>query len=139
VNRQMIARWCFEHGKEDKVIEEFKKDGKTYFRINDYEKLRTLFGKLLKEIQRIKSEGDYEAGRNLVETYGVKVDRELHKEVLERYSRLNIAPYSGFINPLYTPVEENGEIKDITISYPDDYVKQMLEYSENYSFLPVWN
>jgi dipeptidyl-peptidase-3 len=135
----MIARWCFEHGKADKIIEEFKKDGKTYFRINDYEKLRMLFGTLLKEIQRIKSEGDCEAGQNLVETYGVKINRELHKEVIERYSKLNIEPYGGFINPVYTPVEENGEIKDITISYPDDYTKQMLEYSKNYSFLPVWN
>jgi dipeptidyl-peptidase III len=138
-NRQMIALWCFEHGKTDNVIEEFKKDNKTYFKINDFEKLRTLFGLLLKEVQRIKSEGDYEAGRNLVETYGVKINQELHKEVLERYSKLNIGPYSGFMNPVYTPVEENGEIKDITISYPDDYTRQMLEYSKDFSFLPVWN
>jgi dipeptidyl-peptidase-3 len=138
-NRQMIALWCFEHGKADNVIERLTNNGKTYFRINDYAKLRTLFGTLLKEIQRIKSEGDYEAGKTLVETYGVKIDSELHKEVLERYSKLNIAPYGGFMNPVYTPVMEGGDIKDITVSYPEDYVKQMLEYSKTYSFLPAWN
>jgi dipeptidyl-peptidase III len=138
-NRQLIARWCFEKGKAENIIEQLTKDGKTYFRINDFKKLRTLFGDLLKEIQRIKSEGDYEAGKKLVETYGVKVDRVLHKEVRERYAKLNLAPYGGFINPVITPVEKNGEIHDITISYPDDFLKQMLEYSKNYSFLPTWN
>jgi dipeptidyl-peptidase III len=138
-NRQLIARWCFEKGKPDNVIEQIHRDGKVYFRINDFAKLRTLFGVLLKEIQRIKSEGDYQAGKNLVETYGVKIDRTLHKEALERYAKLKLSPYSGFINPVLTPVEENGGIKDITISYPDDYSKQMLEYSKKYSYLPTWN
>jgi dipeptidyl-peptidase-3 len=135
----LIARWCFEKGKADNVIEQVNKDGKVYFKINDFIKLRSLFGALLKEIQRIKSEGDYEAGKNLIETYGVKIDRALHKEVLERYVKLKLSPYSGFMNPVLTPVEENGAIKDITISYPDDYSKQMLEYSKKYSYLPVWN
>lgn len=138
-NRQLIARWCYEKGKPENVIEQITRDGKTYFRINDYAKLRNLFGALLKEIQRIKSEGDYEAGKSLVETYGVKIDKALHKEVLERYARLKLAPYSGFINPVIMPIIENGEIKNIKIEYPDDYTKQMLDYSEHYSFLPVWN
>ena len=138
-NRQLIARWCFEKGKPENVLGQLTQDGKTYFRINDYAKLRNLFGDLLKEVQRIKSEGDYEAGKKLVETYGVKVDPALHKEVRERYAKLNLAPYSGFLNPAYTLVEENGEIKDVRISYPDDFTKQMLEYSEKYSFLPTWN
>jgi dipeptidyl-peptidase-3 len=94
---------------------------------------------LLKEVQRIKSEGDYEAGKNLVETYGVKIDRVLHKEVLERYAKLKLAPYSGFINPTLTLVEEDGEIKDVRVEYPDNYMNQMMEYSKHYSFLPVWN
>jgi dipeptidyl-peptidase-3 len=138
-NRQMIARWCFEKGKPGNIIEQLQKDGKTYFRINDFQKLRALFGELLKEVQRIKSEGDYEAGKKLIETYGVHVDRALHKEVRERYAKLKLAPYSGFINPILSPVEENGEIKDIKITYPDDFTKQMLEYSKEYSFLPIWN
>ncbi len=138
-NRQMIAGWCYEKGKADNVIEQVNKDGKVYYRINDFTKLRSLFGALLKEVQRIKSEGDYEAGKNLIETYGVKIDRALHKEALERFGKLKLSPYSGFMNPVLTPVEENGEIKDITISYPDDYSKQMLEYSKKYSYLPVWN
>jgi dipeptidyl-peptidase III len=137
-NRQLIARWCFENGKAENVIEEINKGGKTYYRITDYHKLRTLFGALLKEVQRIKSEGDYEAAKNLVETYGVKVDRALHREVLDRYSKLHIAPYSGFMNPILSPVEKNGEISDITVSYPEDYTKQMLEYSERFSFLAPW-
>ena len=138
-NRQLIARWCFEKGKAKNVIEEIHKNGKVFFRINDFEQLRNLFGTLLKEVQRIKSEGDFEAGKKLVETYGVKVDKALHAEVLERYAKLNLSPYSGFINPVFTPVEENGEIKDVRVEYPDNYMKQMLEYSKHYSFLPVWN
>jgi dipeptidyl-peptidase III len=138
-NRQLIARWCYEKGKSENVIEQIVKDGKTYFKINDFAKLRNLFGTLLKEVQRIKSEGDYEAGKNLVEIYGVKIDKSLHKEALERYAKLKLAPYSGFINPILTPMEENGEIKDVKIEYPDNYMKQMLDYSKNYSFLPIWN
>jgi dipeptidyl-peptidase III len=138
-NRQLIAKWCFEKGKADNVIEKKTKDGKTYFVINDFVKLRTLFGDLLKEIQRVKSEGDYEAGKALVENYGVKVDPALHKEVLERYEKLHLAPYSGFINPEYTLVEKNGEIIDVRIDYPIDFVGQMLKYSKKHSFLPIYN
>lgn len=138
-NRQLIAKWCYENGKSDNVIEFFKKDGKTYVRINDFDKLRTLFGKLLAEVQRIKSEGDYAAGKKLVEDYGVKVDQELLKEVKERYSKLNLAPYSGFINPVLTPVEKYGKIIDVKIEYPNDFTKQMMEYGKKYSYLPVFN
>ncbi|MDE7135779.1 MAG: dipeptidyl peptidase 3, partial [Muribaculaceae bacterium] len=135
-NRQLIAAWVFEHGKKDNVIEMVKRDGKTYIRINDYPALRRLFGALLAEIQRIKSEGDYEAGRNLVETYAVKVDPELHKEVLDRYSHLNIAPYKGFVNPIYTPVyDANGEIIDVKVDYTEDYIPQHLRYSRQYRAL----
>jgi len=133
--RALIAYWVYEKGKPENVISKEIKDGKTYFVINDYLKLRQLFGQLLAEIQRITSEGDYAAARDLIETYGVQIDQELHKEVLDRFSRLNMAPYGGFINPLYTPVLENGEIVDIKIEYPADYVKQMLRYSKDYSFL----
>lgn len=136
-NRKLIAEWAYEHGKADNVIEMVKKDGKTYIKINDYAKLRDLFGQLLGEIQRIKSEGDYEAGRQLVEKYAVKVDPALHKEVLDRYATLNIAPYKGFVNPVYTPVfDKNGEITDVTISYEEDYPTQMLRYSKQYSLHP---
>ncbi|MBN1339738.1 MAG: dihydrofolate reductase [Bacteroidales bacterium] len=134
-NRQLIAKWCFEKGSAENVIEKVTKDGKTYFHITDYDKLRNLFGELLAEVQRVKSEGDYEAGKMLVETYAVKVDPVLHKEVKERFGKLNIAPYGGFINPVFDVAEENGEIKDIKITYPDDYTKQMLKYSEEFSFL----
>ena len=134
-NRKLIAEWCYEKG-EGEVIEKVVQDGKTYFVVNDYEKLRGLFGDLLREIQRIKSEGDYEAGRTLVETYGVKVDPELHAEVLERYAKLDLEPYSGFVNPVYKPVMENGRIIDVLLEYTDDYAGQMLEYSKEYSFLP---
>jgi dipeptidyl-peptidase-3 len=134
-NRKLISEWCYEQGKKDNVIEYVKIDGKTFIRINDYQKLRELFGKLLAEVQRIKSEGDYEAGRQLVETYAVKVDPEIHNEVLERYSHLNIAPYKGFVNPVYTPVISNGEITDVKIEYTEDYIPQMLRYSKNYSAL----
>jgi len=138
-NRQLVAAWVYEKGKKDNVIEKVKKDGKTYFVIRNYEKLRGLFGDLLREIQRIKSEGDYEAGKKLVESYGVKVDKELHKEVLERYKKLNIAPYRGFINPVLIPVEKEGKIVDVQVKYPANFDEQMLYYAKNYSYLPVSN
>jgi dipeptidyl-peptidase III len=138
-NRQLIAKWCFEQGKADHVIEMVKKDNKTFVRINDYQKLRTLFGKLLAEIQRIKSVGDFATGKALVENYGVKVDEVLHSEVLERFKKLNVAPYGGFINPVFRLVEKDGIVKDVSIYYPDDYAGQMMEYSKDYSFLPTWN
>jgi len=138
-NRQLIAKWCYEKGLSDKVIEKNVKDGKTYFRINDYEKLRSLFGQLLAEVQRIKSEGDYNAGKKLVEDYGVQVDQDLHKEVIARYAKLNLAPYSGFVNPDYELVEKDGVIKDIKIHYVNDFSEQMLKYSKEYSYLPVEN
>ncbi len=134
-NRQLIASWAYEKGKVDNVIERVTKDAKTYFVIRDHEKLRQLFGELLREVQRIKSEGDYEAGRQLVETYGVQVDAALHREVLERVEPLDIAAYKGFIQPRLVPVEKGGEIADVTIEYPESFAGQMLEFSENYSFL----
>lgn len=133
-NRKFISEWCLQHGKKDKVIQLVKRNGKTYIKINDYEKLRNLFGQLLAEVQRIKSEGDFEAGRKLVETYGVKVDPKLHQEVLARYKALNITPYKGFVNPIYTPVyDAQGEIIDVKISYDENYIEQMLRYSRDYS------
>lgn len=133
-NRKLVSEWCLAKGKDNKVIELYEKDGKTYIRINDYPALRQLFGQLLGEIQRIKSEGDYEAGRDLVETYGVKVDPKLHQQVLDRYSHLNIAPYKGFVNPVYTPVTDaDGNIVDITVSYDEEYIPQHLRYSRDYS------
>jgi len=138
-NRQLIAGWCYEMGKKDKIIERFKEKNKTYIKINDYQKLRVLFGILLAEVQRIKSEGDYKAGKFLVEKYGVKVDADLHKEVRERYAELNLAPYGGFMNPDIVAVMKNGAINDVKIEYPDDYVAQMMEYGKKYSFLPVVN
>lgn len=135
-NRQMVASWAFEKGQADNVIEKITRDGKTYFNINDYEKLRVIFGELLRETQRIKSEGDYEAGRALVENYGVKVDQELHKEVLQRVEKLDIAAYSGYINPDLLLVEdENGNIIDVKVEYPDNFMEQMLDYSNRYSHL----
>ncbi len=135
-NRQLVASWVIEKGAADNVVERIKKDGKTYFNINDYEKLRELFGQLLREIQRIKSEGDYEAGKNLLENYGVIVDQELHKEVLDRVAPLNIAPYRGFVNPVLIPVEdENGEIIDVKIENNQSFVEQMLYYGEKYGNL----
>ena len=135
-NRKLIAEWALEKGKPHKVIEIVKKKGKTYIKINDYKRLRELFGELLKEIQRIKSEGDYEAGRDMVEKYAVKVDPKLHKEVLDRYSKLDIAPYKGFVNPVYRPImNANGEIIDIKIDYTEDYPTQRLRYSRRYSGL----
>ena len=138
-NRQLVAAWAYEKGLEDNVIERVVADGKTYFVIRDYEALRGLFGQLLNEIQRIKSEGDYEAGKALVETYGVKVDRALHDEVLARVALLDIAPYTGFIQPRLVPVTEEGEIVDVRVEYPDDFEAQMLRYEEEYSFLPLVN
>jgi len=134
-NRQLIAKWCLENGKDENVIEVVKRESKTFCKINDYSKLRSLFGELLAEVQRIKSEGDYEAGKKLVETYGVIVDPIIHAEVKERFAILNIAPYGGFINPVYKLTEQNGEITDIEVEYPMDYTEQMLNYSKNYSFL----
>lgn len=128
-NRQLIAGWVFEQGKEQRVIERIEREGKTYFVIRDYQALRELFGRLLAEVQRMKSEGDYEAAKELVETYGVKVDRKLHREVLERYRKLNVAPYAGFINPEYELVEENGVPVDVKIHYPSDFLQQMLDYA----------
>ena len=138
-NRQLIARWCLERGMDDNVIEQISRDGKTYCMINDFNKLRSLFGELLREVQRIKSEGDYQAGKVLVEKYGVKVDKTLHEEMLTRYRKLNLSPYSGFINPVLIPVEENGKITDVKINYPVDYVAQMMHYSRKYSYLPTYN
>ncbi|HPE56873.1 MAG TPA: dihydrofolate reductase [Bacteroidales bacterium] len=134
-NRQLISKWCFEKGQADNVIERVEKDGKTFYIINDYNKLRDLFGALLAEVQRIKSEGDYEAGKALVETYGVQIDPEIHKEVKARYEKLNLAPYGGFINPVFKPVYENDQIVDIEVTYTEGYAEQMLRYSKDYSFL----
>ena len=139
-NRQLIARWAYEQGKADKVVELVKKDGKTYVKINDYGKLRALFGQLLAEVQRVKSTGDYAAARQLVETYAVKVDPALHAEVLERYKRLNLAPYKGFVNPRYEAVKDaGGNITDVKVSYGEGYAEQMLRYSRDYSNLPSVN
>ena len=138
-NRQLIAAWVYEKGLPDNVIEKVVENGKTYFVINDYDALRLLYAELLSEIQRIKSEGDYEAASALVETYGVKVDQAIHEEVLRRVTPLNIAAYAGFIHPRYVPLEENGEIVDVKVEYQDDFVGQMLDYEKNYSFLPVEN
>lgn len=133
-NRKLIAEWVYEKGKADNVIEYVKKDNKTYIKINDYAKLRTLFGNLLSEVQRIKSEGDFEAGRNLVEVYAVKVDPTIHKEVLARYAKLNIAPYKGFVNPVYTAImDKNGNIVDVSLNFTEGYTEQMLRYSKDYS------
>ena len=134
-DRKLIAEWCYEKGLADNVIEKKKRDGKTYFVVNDFEALRGLFGELLAEVQRIKSEGDYEAGKALVEKYAVNIDPELHKEVIERYSALGLKPYGGFVNPEIVPVEKNGEIVDYKVIYPDDYLGQMLEYGRKYATL----
>ncbi|MFZ6038172.1 MAG: dipeptidyl-peptidase 3 family protein [Bacteroidota bacterium] len=139
-NRALIANWVMEKGKADSVVVFKQKEDKTYVVVNDYDKLRDLFGKLLAEVQRIKSEGDYEAGKKLVETYGVEVDPKLHKEILARYEKLNLAPYKGFVNPVYKPVTDaNGKITDITISYDENYIDQQLRYSRQYSVLPLKN
>lgn len=139
-NRQLIARWVLEHGVADNVVEFKQRDGKTFVVINDYQKLRTLFGQLLAEIQRITSEGDIETARQLVDDYAVQVDPALHKEVLERYSGLNMKPYKGFVNPNYSLVKnDKGEIIDVTVSYDEGYVDQMLRYSKDFSSLPTYN
>ena len=139
-NRALIARWAFEHGKKDNVMELVKRDGKTFVKINDYSKLRHLFGELLAEIQRVKSTGDFKGAQTLVETYGVKIDPELHREILDRYAKLNITPYKGFINPVYTAVRDNdGNITDVKISYTEGYAEQMLRYSKDYATLPLVN
>ena len=139
-NRQMIAKWVYEKGKAENVVELKKRDGKTFVVINDYDKLRSLFGELLAETQRIKSEGDFEAARNLVETYGVKVNQELHTEVLARYARLNLAPYKGFVNPKMKEVKNRaGAVTDIVLDYSEGYVEQMLRYGKDYASLPIYN
>lgn len=137
-NRQLIARWVFEQGATDKVVELKKREGKTFVVIHDYQQLRVLFGKLLAEVQRIKSEGDYEAGRSLVENYGVKIDPVLHHEIRERYVRLHLSPYKGFVNPVMREVKDNsGHVTDITLDYTEGYAEQMLRYSRDYSYLSL--
>ena len=139
-NRQLIARWAYEHGQRDKVVEIVRREGKSYVVINDYRRLRELFAQLLAEIQRIKSEGDFEAAKQLVENYGVKIDPLLHEEILERYKRLNLAPYKGFVNPVMR-LEKNaqGEVTDVTLDYTEGYAAQMLRYSRDYSYLNNYN
>ena len=134
-DRELIAQWCYEKGLADNVIEKKVRDGKTYFVVNDFEALRGLFGDLLAEVQRIKSEGAYEAGKALVENYAVNIDYDLHKEVLERYSSLGLKPYGGFLNPKIVPVEKNGEVVDYELVYADGYIDQMLQYGRDYSTL----
>jgi dipeptidyl-peptidase-3 len=139
-SRSMITHWVFEKGRDENVIEFFEKDEKTFVKVNDYMKLRNLFGELLKEIQRIKSEGDFEAGKSLIENHGIKIDQQLHTEILDRYSRLNLAPYTGFVNPFLFPTfDADGKITDVVVEYTDDYVSQMMYYGKNYSFLPLEN
>jgi len=139
-NRQWVSAWAFERGMEENVISKVMRDGKTYFEINDYKKLQGIFGELLREVQRIKSEGDYDACQALVEGYGVKVDQDIHKEVLARVEKLNIAPYGGFINPkMVSTTNEAGEIISIEMTYPEDFTEQMLDYAKRYSFLPDYN
>lgn len=134
-SRAMVSQWVYEKGQAENVIERKTRDGKTFFVINDYQKLRALYGRLLAEVQRITSEGNYEAAKALIENYGVQVDPVLHKEVLERYATLHLAPYSGFVNPVYTPVVENGRIVDVKVDLTEGYVEQMLRYGRDYSFL----
>jgi dipeptidyl-peptidase III len=138
-NRQLNARWVYEKGKKDSVVVLEKRDGKTFVKIKDYEKLRTLFGELLREIQRIKSEGDFKAGQALVETYGVKVDKVLHKEILDRYATLNLKPYRGFIQPVLTAEMDGDKVKDVKISYPTSFFEQMMNYGKQYALLPILN
>ncbi len=138
-NRALVAHWAYEKGKKDNVVSMIKRDGKTYVQVNDYGKLRQLFGELLKEIQRVKSEGDYKGGKYLVETFGVKVDPTLHKEILQRFEGLGIKPYKGFIQPKLVPVMNGEEITEVNIEYPDNFFTQMMEYGKNYAFLPVMN
>jgi len=137
-NRQWVSAWVFEKGKEEGVIEKVTRDGKTYFDIKNYDRLRELFGELLKETQRIKSEGDFEAAKNLVENYGVKVDQDIHKEVLDRNAQFNSPPYSGFVNPVIVPeMDDNNEIKSLKVTQPKDFASQMLDYSKNFHFLKM--
>jgi dipeptidyl-peptidase-3 len=139
-NRALVARWAMEKGAADKVVEFVKKDGETFVKVNDYKKLRDLFGQLLAEIQRIKSEGDFEAAREMVEKYAVQIDPTLHAEILDRYKKLNLAPYKGFINPVYTAITDaEGNITDVTIDYTESYAEQMLRYSKEYGNLPYRN
>ena len=139
-NRAFITHWVYEEGLSENVIEKKIINDKTYFIINDYQALRKLFGLLLKEVQRIKSQGDYQAAKDLVENYGIKVDQLLHEEVLKRSEALNIAPYAGFMNPKYELIKDkDGNISDIQITYPDNFVDQMLYYDESYSYLPAIN
>ena len=139
-NRQMVSKWVYERGKSENVIEKINRDGKTFFVINDYVRLRELFGELLREVQRIKSEGDFEAGKNLIETYGVKIDQDLHEEILKRNEKFNSAPYSGFINPVLVSVyNSDNEIVDINVTQPKDFASQMIDYAEKYTTLPNYN
>ena len=143
-NRQLVASWAYEKGKADNVVEkivEVYADGssKTYFVVNDYEKLQDIFGQLLREIQRITSEGDFDAGKELVENYGIQIDQQIHQEVLQRSEQFNSAPYGGFLNPEYTLVQKNGEIIDVLINHNDDFKDQMMKYARDYSFLPTVN
>ena len=138
-NRQLVASWAYKQGLKDNVIEQKTKDGKTFFVVNDYKKLQDIFGQLLREIQRITSEGDFESGKELVENYGIQVDQKIHQEVLERSKKFNSAPYGGFLNPEYTLILENGEITDVLINHNDDFKGQMMKYARDYSFLPTIN
>ena len=139
-NRAWVSNWCYEKGLDAGVIRKYVREGKTYVDVMDYEALRGLFGELLREVQRIKSQGDYEAAKNLVEGYGVKVDQEIHKEVLERSEALGIAPYGGFINPqMESTRAESGEIISVDVTFPDNFTEQMLYYSSQFSFLPEVN
>ncbi len=138
-NRQLNAMWAYEKGKKDNVVQFVKRDGKTYVQVNDYNRLRNIFGQLLREIQRIKSEGDYKAGKDLVETYGVKVDQALHSEVLARYAKLDVKPYRGFIQPRLAPVMDGTRVTDVKVEYPTSFYRQMLEYGKQYAFLPAMN
>lgn len=137
--RQLIAKWAYDKGQKENVIEKKTRDGKTFFVINDYTKLRLIFGQMLKEVQRVKSEGDYNAGKNLIETYAVKIDYDLHKEVLDRWKKLNIAPYGAFINPVLVPVYKDDKIIDVKVEYPSDFLQQGLDYVKKYHNLPVYN
>src|SRR5690606_32391282 len=138
-NRQWVSAWVYEKGKKDNVIEKVVRDGKTYFNITNYEKLRELFGQLLKETQRMTSEGDFNAAKALVEGYGVKVDQKLHAEILKRNEKFTSAPYGGFINPLLVPKMKDGKIISIEVTHPKSFAEQMLYYSKNFSFLPLDN
>ena len=139
-NRQLISRWVYEAGKENNVVEFIRSEEKTYVWVNDYPALRELFGQLLKEIQRVKSEGDFEAAKYLVENFGVKVDRPLHDEILVRFKKLDLAPYAGFLNPVYElKTWPCGTVADVLVRYDEDYASQMLRYSNDFGFLPLVN